>query len=99
MALSEELKEFLKERKLPKSWEDYTHPRKSIGEYYKKSRLHWLSTWKAELHHLVAELTRPPLMEGEKMGQFIAHIDIGTVDHHNYLYFPKEYSTYLIIEN
>ena len=80
MALSEELQDFLKERKLPKSWEDYTHPRKSIGEYYKKSRLHWLSTWKAELHHLVAELTRPPLMEGEKMGQFIAHIDIGTGD-------------------
>ncbi|CBY23907.1 unnamed protein product [Oikopleura dioica] len=77
LALSEELTLFLKGRKLPKSWDDNISPRKSIGEYYKKSRLHWLSTWRAELAHLVAEMPRTMPAAEVQMGQFIAHIDIG----------------------
>lgn len=58
-----------------------------LDKYYKESRLHWLSTWKAELKKMVGELSegreidlakqkrRGPLKGTEQDGRVIMHID------------------------
>ena len=66
---------FLKGQKLPDSWSVFNHPKKSIFEFYKNSRLHWLSTWRVELNDWVGERAR--MAKSEKYAdRWIMHIDI-----------------------
>ena len=46
--LDDGLVQFLKGGKLPESWSVFNTPQKTIGEFYRNSRLHWLSTWRQE---------------------------------------------------
>jgi DNA repair protein REV1 len=61
-----------------------------LTKYYKESRLHWLSTWKAELKKMVSELSegrevdiseslnrkkKPPLKGTEADGRVVLHVD------------------------
>lgn len=58
-----------------------------LDKYYKESRLHWLSTWKAELKKMVGELSegreidlakqkrRGPLKGTEQDGRVVMHVD------------------------
>ena len=56
--LDADLKKYLKDSKLPESWAIFNNPKKSIGEFYVNSRLHWLSTWRMELADMVCSLPR-----------------------------------------
>ena len=56
--LDVDLKKYLKDSKLPESWAIFNNPKKSIGEFYVNSRLHWLSTWRMELADMVCALPR-----------------------------------------
>lgn len=65
---------FLKGGKLPDSWSVFNSPQKTIGEFYRQSRLHWLSTWRQELADMVRALPRQPV--GYSSRQCLMHIDI-----------------------
>ena len=43
------LVDFMNGRPLPESWNVFNSPDKTIYEFYRNSRLHWLSTWRTEL--------------------------------------------------
>ena len=43
------LVDFMNGRPLPESWNVFNSPDKTIFEFYRNSRLHWLSTWRTEL--------------------------------------------------
>lgn len=66
---------FLKGQKLPDSWSVFNHPKKSIFEFYKNSRLHWLSTWRVELNDWVGERART-VDRDKAADRWIMHIDI-----------------------
>ena len=74
------LVDFMNGRPLPESWNVFNSPDKTIFEFYRNSRLHWLSTWRTELadwvrksskNQKIAENSRKPTDK-----QFVIHIDI-----------------------
>ena len=58
--MDDDLKLYLRDSRLPESWAIFNNPKKSIGEFYVNSRLHWLSTWRMELADMVFALPRKP---------------------------------------
>ena len=69
-----ELLRFLAGSSLPESWKVFNRPEKTISEFYKNSRLHWLSTWRMELADLVAGFKREQAIRITNGA--IMHIDI-----------------------
>ena len=54
------LVDFMNGRPLPESWNVFNSPDKTIYEFYRNSRLHWLSTWRTELADWVRKREKNP---------------------------------------
>ena len=71
---------YLKGKSLPESWSVFNNPNKSIYEFYRNSRLHWLSTWRMELADWARSIehdTDHCILDVSNKAKAIFHIDIG----------------------